>query len=119
VKNLAKEAEKVEKARLNYVAKSKDKDKADPLSSSTSSKDTVRRNKDKFLKFEREATQAATEYRKTISDWEKTRDRWIEEMKSASRVCLSRCPITLSSALTFFVLMIMPLFLFLFETNNL
>lgn len=69
----------MEKARLNYVAKSKERDKADPAGD-------PKKSKEKYLKLEKDSLVAVSEYRRAISEWEKCRDRWIEEMKGAAKV---------------------------------
>jgi len=64
----------VEKARQNYVTKSKERDKAEKGS------------KEKFSKIEKEANAAVAEYKKAISEWEKVQGRWIEDMRAAAKV---------------------------------
>lgn len=85
-KNLGKETVNVEKARQLYVSKSVDRDKAEAASNATGAGKDPKKAKEKFLKLDKEANVGVMDYRRGITEWEKVRDRWMEEMKVASRV---------------------------------
>ena len=76
----------MEKTRQVYVAKSKDRDKAEATSNAGAAGKDAKKLKEKFMKLDKEANVSVMDYRRSITEWEKVRDRWVEEMKSASRV---------------------------------
>jgi len=70
------------------VAKSKERDKAEAGVAAGASLGAKEQKKlrEKHMKLEKEANIAVTDYRRSISEWERTQEKWVEEMKIACQV---------------------------------